>query len=193
VACGRGPGSRAVRSLGTLDHGAVEFVEVFCAHQRPGVGGSHLIEQFVTLSVRGIRRRAVQRAHMVERHAAGAAGAGDCAGDFGADRVPRDHAAEAAVLAVVVAHRTGVRAGRDQHRAVFQVGVVQHHADRQDVVIGVRVECPILVPFYRRTILRRLHVQLGAVACAAPDRSMRSGSPAPWGGEVFRRRSGVPW
>ena len=56
-----------------------------------------------------------------------------------------------------------MRAGGDQHRSVAEVAIVQQYADGEYVVIGVRIERPVLMPFHRRAVLRRLHVELGAV------------------------------
>jgi hypothetical protein len=99
---------------------------------------------------------------------AGFAHAGHGTLDLVLNLIGIDQAGKAAIFAVVIPHPVpDMRAGRDQHRAVFEVAVVQQDANREDVVIGVRVERPILVPFHRRAVLRRLHVQLGAVEAQA--------------------------
>ena len=67
-----------------------------------------------------------------------------------------------------------MRAGKDHQRAVFQTHVVDDHCHRQDVVVGVRVEREILVPFDRRAEARGFHVQLGGVkADVRPDQVAR--------------------
>ena len=100
---------------------------------------------------------------MVERHAAGAAHAGHRALDFAPDEVGVDQAGEAAVLAVMVPTSPVCVPGVTSIGPLDRSVVVEQHADGEDVVIGVRVERPVLVPFHRRAIMRRLHVELGAV------------------------------
>ena len=63
----------------------------------------------------------------------------------------------------MVEHRPAMAAGNDHQRTVLHLHVVQHHADGGEVVVGVRVERPILVPFHCRAEAGRLHVQLGRV------------------------------
>ena len=76
------------------------------------------------------------------------------------DQVGIDQAGEVAVVAVMVPHLAGMRTRRHQHRPVLKIAIVEQHADREHIVIGVRIECPVLMPLDRRTILCRLHVQL---------------------------------
>ena len=50
---------------------------------------------------------------------------------------------------VVVVDRTLVRPGQHQHRPVVRVHVVEQDADGQHVLVGVRIERPVLVPLHR--------------------------------------------
>ena len=54
-------------------------------------------------------------------------------------------------------------ARQHQHRTVFERAIVEHDPDRRQVVIGMRIEGPILVPFDRRAVAGRLHVELAGV------------------------------
>ena len=46
-------------------------------------------------------------------------------------------------------------AARDHHhRTVLDVAIVEHDADRREIVVGVRIEGPVLVPFDRRAVPR---------------------------------------
>ena len=83
--------------------------------------------------------------------------------DLVLDDVGIDQAREAAVFAMMIPDLAGMRARRHQHRSVGEVAIVQQHADREHVVIGVRIERPVLMPLHRRAVLCRLHVELGAV------------------------------
>ena len=85
-------------------------------------------------------------------------GALDLAGDGGGI----DGAAEAAA-GVVVPDGTAVAARHHEQRPVVERAVVEHDPDRQQVVVGVRVERPVLMPLDRRAVARRLEVDLGAV------------------------------
>ena len=63
-----------------------------------------------------------------------------------------------------------VAAQHDHHRTVLHVDIVDHDADRGEIFVGVRVERPILVPFDRRAIAGRLHVEFAGVKTqAAPQ------------------------
>ena len=63
---------------------------------------------------------------------------------------------------LVVAERGApVRAGHDHQAAVLEQHVIEGDADSQDIVVGVRVEGPVLVPAHRAAELRRLQVELG--------------------------------
>ena len=72
-------------------------------------------------------------------------------------------AAKIAVGGVVIPCRPLVRAGHHHQRAIFQKGVVQHHAHRQHVVIGMGIEGPVLMPFHRRAMIRLLEIDLGGL------------------------------
>jgi hypothetical protein len=54
-------------------------------------------------------------------------------------------------------------AGYHEHRPVLHIDIVEHDADRRETVVGVRVEGPILVPFDRRAIPGRFHVELAGI------------------------------
>ena len=54
-------------------------------------------------------------------------------------------------------------AGDHHHRAVLEVAIVEHDADRGEIVIGVRIKRPVLVPLDRRAITGRFHVELAGV------------------------------
>ena len=54
-------------------------------------------------------------------------------------------------------------AGNDHQRAVLHRHVVEHHADGGEVVVGVRIERPVLMPLHRRAEAGAFHVQLGGV------------------------------
>ena len=62
-------------------------------------------------------------------------------------------------------------ASRDNHQTTIdQHHVIHADAHGQQVVVGLRIEGPILVPFHRASALWRFHVQLAAVgANARPD------------------------
>jgi hypothetical protein len=72
-------------------------------------------------------------------------------------------AAEPAVRAVVVEGGAAVAARQHHHRTVLVGGIVEQHAHGQQVVVGVRIEGPVLVPFDRRADLGGLEVELRAV------------------------------
>src|SRR5579871_3730121 len=79
-----------------------------------------------------------------------------------------DRAAEACVRAVMVVGRPQMAAGKHHHRSVVRVAAVEHDADRGQIVVGVRVEGPVLVPFDGRPIAGRFHIELAGVK---PDRT----------------------
>ena len=85
----------------------------------------------------------------MKRHAACLAHAGAGEFDFILNQIRVDHPGKTAVFAVVVPYLTPVGLWSDQHRTVRHICVVQHNAYGQNVVVGVRVESPILVPFNR--------------------------------------------
>jgi hypothetical protein len=64
---------------------------------------------------------------------------------------------------MVVVDRAPVAAGDAEQRSVLERAVVHHHADGREVVVGVRVEGPVLVPLDRRPVARGLDVELGGV------------------------------
>ena len=59
--------------------------------------------------------------------------------------------------------RALVGAGDHLKRAIGLVDILEHQAERQHVVIGVRVERPVLMPFDGLAAARRLGVELGCL------------------------------
>jgi hypothetical protein len=71
---------------------------------------------------------------------------------------------------MMVVDRPLVAARHDHHRTVLHIDIVDHDANRGEILVGVRVERPILVPFDGRAIAGRLHVELAGVETqAAPQ------------------------
>ena len=132
------------------------------ADQRPGVGGAILEQQQAARLLRGVGCRAVDRPHMVDADAAGRPGAGHRLGEVDVD-LGRVHGAAEHAVAVVVVDRPLVAAGHAQQRAVLDLAIVHHHADGAQIVVGVRIERPVLVPLDRGTVAGGLHVQLRRV------------------------------
>ncbi len=99
---------------------------------------------------------------MVERASAGLAGQRHRRGEVERAVVRIDRAAEIPV-GVMVVGRALVAARHDHQGAVLGPAIVEHDADRQHVVVGVRVERPVLVPLDRRAVFRRLDVELRAI------------------------------
>ena len=87
---------------------------------------------------------------------------------FGAVYRPKE-----AAVGVMVEGRAAMRAGQHHQRAVVDVAVVEIDAGRQHVVVGVWIECPVLVPFDRRAVARRLHVELAAVLADGRPQELR--------------------
>ena len=112
---------------------------------------------------RAVLCRAMHRPNMVER-----TGPCRCDQGLGAAKVEpvalRLHgAAEEAVGTVMVEGGAAVTARQHHQRPILFGGIVEQHADSQQVVVGVRVEGPVLVPFHRGADLRRFQVELRAV------------------------------
>ena len=53
--------------------------------------------------------------------------------------------------------------GHDHKRPVLDLHVVHHHADGGEIVVGVGIEGPVLVPFHGRAETGGLHVELRRV------------------------------
>src|SRR5262245_50270191 len=145
--------------LATQDRG-VERLPRWNAQQRPGVDRAILEEQQAARPARGVGRGAVQGADVMDRDSAGAQL--DRHRLIGFERRIGDRTDKRAVL-VMVEHRAAMRAGDREQTAVFEQHIVDRHADRQQVVVRVRVERPVLVPFDRAAELWRFHVELVAV------------------------------
>ena len=73
-----------------------------------------------------------------------------------------NRSAEIAV-GMVIEDLAAMRAGNHEQRAILLAAVIEQDADGQDVVIGVGIEGPVLMPFDGSAEARRLHVELGAV------------------------------
>jgi hypothetical protein len=73
------------------------------------------------------------------------------------------HGAAEAASRMMIEGRAVVAARHDHQRAVVEVAVVEIDAGRQDVVIGMGIEGPVLMPFDGRAVARRLHVELAAM------------------------------
>ena len=68
-----------------------------------------------------------------------------------------------ALDAVAVEGGAFVGAQQNIHGTVLHRGVVQHHTDGQDVVVGMGVKRPVLVPFHRGSEARCFQVEFGAL------------------------------
>ena len=64
---------------------------------------------------------------------------------------------------MVVEHWPLVAARHHQQRPLFHGHIVEHDAHDADVVVGMRVIGPVLVPFHRLAAAARFHVELQAV------------------------------
>ena len=123
---------------------------------------------------------------MVEAHRAGRSGQRDRAAEV--RLVPRRvHRAAEIAVGVMVEHRAGMRARHHHQRAVLLRRVVQQHADCEHVVVGVRVEGPVLVPFDGRAVARGFQVDLRPVQ-PDPVRSQK----LPQRGDQARGASEIP-
>ena len=76
-------------------------------------------------------------------------------------------AAEPSVRTMMVVDRPLVAARHDIDMENGPMMVVDHDADRGEILIGVRVKRPILVPLDRCAIAGRLHVELAGVETQA--------------------------
>src|ERR1700722_15286875 len=73
------------------------------------------------------------------------------------------HRAREIALIVMIVHGTLVRPGNHEHRTVLQRAVLDHDANFEDVVVGVRIERPILMPLHRLAAPRWFDVELAVV------------------------------
>ena len=148
-----------------VHHPAVEPVEVvegLGPRERPSVRRRVLEEQEPARPLAPVDGRAVHEARMVDGDAPGGRSEGDRPRKVERGAREIDAAAERPVRIVVVVDRPAVAPGEHHHRAVPLVHVVEEDADREHVVIGVRVEGPVLVPLDGRAVARRLEVHLAA-------------------------------
>ena len=70
-------------------------------------------------------------------------------------------AAEITLTVVMIPYEPLVRAGQGEHRAVIVGDIIEHDADRQHVVIAVRIEGPVLMPFHGPAAAEWLEIDLG--------------------------------
>ena len=70
---------------------------------------------------------------------------------------------DAPLLVVVIQHRPFMRTGNDHERAILYRHLVDADADGQQIIVGVGIEGPILVPFHRAAKGRIFEVELVAI------------------------------
>ena len=145
--------------------------------QRPGVGGKAFVEQEQPRAIAAVRRRSMQRARMMHGHAAGLARERHGLVEMKVGIVRIDGAAEHAVLVVVAEDRPLVRARDDLQRTVGKVHILQHQAAGEDVVVGVGIEGPVLMPLHRGASAGGLGVELG---CLQQHVRAEQAASAPW-------------
>ncbi len=63
----------------------------------------------------------------------------------------------------MVENLTPVSARKHHQRPVVGSDIIEHDADRQHIVIGVRIEGPVLMPFDRRAAAGGLGVEFGGL------------------------------
>jgi hypothetical protein len=97
-------------------------------------------------------------ADVVERHAAGFSHARHRVFDLVLDQIGIDQAGEVAASPWLQTSRLCVP-GVTSIGPLEKIAMIQQHPDGENVVIGVRIERPVLMPFHRRAVLRRLHVE----------------------------------
>jgi|GEM_PF-1270785 len=73
------------------------------------------------------------------------------------DRVGRDHTDETSVLVMII-NRSGVRTGNYKYWTVVFSDIVNKYTQSQDAVVGVREECPVLMPLDCRSDMGGLQV-----------------------------------
>ena len=81
-------------------------------------------------------------------------------------------AAEMAVEVMVI-NWSFVRAGDDEQGAIFFCHVVQHYTHGEQIVVGVRIKCPVLMPFDWAAIAGLFHVEFVAIAPQAVADQLR--------------------
>src|SRR6516225_2786420 len=106
-----------------------------------------------------------------------------------------DRAAEPAVRAVMVVYRALMAARNHHHRTVPDLAIVEHDAHGSEIVVGVRIKGPVLMPLDRSPVPSRLHVELAGIeAHRAPemlqclDNSRMAGGPRRCGALMRRTR-----
>ena len=81
-------------------------------------------------------------------------------------------AAEMAVEVMVI-HGSFVRAGDDEQGAVLFCHVVEYYTHGEQVVVAMRIKCPVLMPFDRAAVAGLFHVELVAIAPQAVSDQLR--------------------
>ena len=97
---------------------------------------------------------------------------------------PTEHA-----IGMVIERRALVTAGNDHQRPVLNRHVIEHHAHRRQIVVGVRVERPVLMPLHRRSEPGAFHVQLRRIEpdMRPPQRLQHANDPWMPGQRRIRR------
>ena len=163
----------------------VEIVERLRPREGPGVRRRVLEEEDPPRPIAPVDGGAVHEARVVDGDAARGGGERDRAREVDRGAFEVDAAAERPVRVVVV-DRAAVAPGEHHHRAVPVVHVVEEDADREHVVVRVRVEGPVLMPFDGRAVARRLEVHLAPRPHpdVAPDEGLQSGHDRRVSGQV---------
>ncbi len=160
TAGGSGRRTGAGESLGCRDSPAtIRALNFSIPAGKPRIGQASAARNWNSSSrrslSRNIRRRPMHRPHMMHGDRARLAGQRDCLAEVYI-AVRRVHRAAEHAIGVVVEGRTLVAARNDHQRAVLHSHVVEHDANRREVVIGMRVERPVLVPLHRARQIRRI-------------------------------------
>ena len=74
---------------------------------------------------------------------------------------------------VMVQYRAAMAARHDHEAAIVEAHVVDHDANREDVIVGMRVESPVLVPLNGAAATRWLHVHLCALVAKVGTNELR--------------------
>ena len=133
------------RGLASNNH-LVEAVEIIDGvNQRKSIYCGELEQQQISRASRPIGRRAVHRAYMMKSH--GTRRSNQLDGRREIDRTLNrvDRSTEEAVR-VVVLDRTAVASGQHAQRPIARINVVEHDPDCDQIIIGVRIKRPVLMP-----------------------------------------------
>ena len=99
---------------------------------------------------------------MVDGHGASLAGEGYGLAKVDLVETLGNGSAEVAV-GMVIEDLAAMRAGDHEQWTILLAAIIEQHTDGQDVVIGVGIEGPVLMPFDGSAKACRLHVELRAV------------------------------